>query len=174
MAPKAGKRVAGGGYLDFAELTEDGPVVCCFRIREFCDPEPGDYGPKVPVVVDVAIMDGDRAGELHLDQKLIGAPTGPLRGVRNPKKGEEPQPPVNELGDELYFSVQYIERRGSQPFVGLNQVSASEEAAANRFFAANGGDEGFWEREPTTGAAREPVGAGAPSNGTKRRKPFGS
>jgi hypothetical protein len=139
MAPKSGTKVAGGGYLDFAELTEDGPIVCVFHLVEFCDPEPGDYGLKVPVIADVLICDGDRAGEVCPGENIFGAPTGPLRGVKNPKKGDKIRDildPVNELGDEITFRVDYIEKKGGQGFVALDPPSRSDTKTADEAYAA--------------------------------------
>lgn len=138
MAPKDGAKVGGGGYLDFAELTEDGPIVCVFAIREFHDPEPGDYGLKVPVTADVLICDGDRAGEVVLGENFFGAPTGPLRGVKNPKKGDKIRDvadPVNDIGDELTFTVKYVERAGTQSFVALDPPSKADSKMANELYA---------------------------------------
>lgn len=138
MAPKDGAKVGGGGYLDFAELTEDGPIVCIFHLREFHDPEPGDYGLKVPVDADVLICDGDRAGEVVLGENFFGAPTGPLRGVKNPKKGDKIRDvadPVNGIGDELTFTVKYVERQGTQSFVALDPPSRADSKMANELYA---------------------------------------
>lgn len=127
MAIKPAQRVASGDFLNFKELTKDGPVLCCFRIVEFLPPEQGDYGAlKVPVLVDVLICDGERTGEVHLNENLFGAPTGPLRGVPNPGKGEQPLDPINEVGDVIAARVEYIERKGTASFIALNEPSATE------------------------------------------------
>lgn len=138
--------VTGADYLDLKELTANGPVLAVFRIRSFEEPEMGDYGAyKVPVIADVFIASGPRQGEVHKSERFIGAPTNALRGVKNPKKGEMPEPPTTVVGQEIAARVNLVERRGSQPFVGLDVPSQPEfEAIAAAYEAAGG--KALWDR----------------------------
>ena len=146
--------VTGGDYLDLKALAADGPVLAVFRIRAFQEPEMGDFGAyKVPVVADVLICSGPQAGEVHPSEQFIGAPTNALRGVKNPKKGEQPQPPATKVGDEIAARIAVVEKKGSQPFVGLDAPSDVEFEAIAKVYADGAG----WN------AAQAPVMAGAPA-----------
>jgi hypothetical protein len=137
--------VTGGDFLDLRELTANGPVLAVFRIRAFEDPEMGDYGAyKVPVIADVLICSGPHRGEVHLSERFIGAPTNALRGVKNPKKGEQPQPPATQVGQELAVRVSLVEKKGSNPFVGLDIPSDVEFAAIAEVHANGAG----WNAAP--------------------------
>ena len=148
--------VTGADYLDLKELTANGPVLAVFRIRSFEEPEMGDYGAyKVPVIADVFIASGPRQGEVHKSERFIGAPTNALRGVKNPKKGEMPEPPTTVVGQEIAARVNLVERRGSQPFVGLDVPSQPEfEAIAAAYEAAGG--KALWDA-PAAPAAAPPL-----------------
>jgi len=101
-----------GGFLDLKELAVDGPVLLVFRIKEFHAPEKatGFDGVNLPVIADVLICSGAATGEVHLEERFIGAITAILRGVRNPRaaKGEQPQPPVTKVGDEIVARVKVL------------------------------------------------------------------
>src|SRR5690606_23884904 len=133
-----------------------------FRIRSFEEPEMGDYGAyKVPVIADVFIASGPRQGEVHKSERFIGAPTNALRGVKNPKKGEMPEPPTTVVGQEIAARVNLVERRGSQPFVGLDVPSQPEfEAIAAAYEAAGG--KALWDR-PAAAPAAPAAPAAAPA-----------
>jgi hypothetical protein len=163
MALSRGTKV-GGDFLDLGELAADGPVLMIFRIVEFLEPEPGDFGALCPVIADVLVCSGASQGEVHLGEKFIGAPTGPLRGVKNPKGKELPQPPVTEVGNELAFRVTRKAPRGSQPFIALDVVSDVEYAAMREVYADGAGWAG--DREPAMAGAGAPAAPAA--NGTKR------
>lgn len=163
MALKAGKSVGGGAFLDWKELTAYGqrPRVAVFRIKEFCAPEPSNYGaPRVPVIVDVLLCDGDEAGEVHGPEKMIGAPTAPLRGVKNPTRdAPEVLPPANSVGDELVFRVSFVERKGSNPFLALDEPSQAEIKLAEQIYAQYA-----WQGKPTGEAPLAATGTeGAPA-----------
>lgn len=143
--------VTGGDFLDLKELTANGPVLAVFKIRSFEEPEMGDFGAyKVPVVADVLICSGPRKGEVHRSEKFIGAPTNALRGVKNPKKGEQPEPPTTQIGQELAVRVATVAKKGANPFVGLDIPSDVEFAAIAEVHADGAG----WSAAP---AAQAPV-----------------
>lgn len=169
MAPKSATRT-GGDFLDFRMLcddAEDGVVLVMCRIREFHEAESGDFGPILPVTTDVLICSGAQAGELHPDEKIIGAPTSTLRGVKNGKKMSEVRDPVNEIGDELMIRVELIQRGKGQPFVAFNVPSQAEEKAMLEIYEAKGG-ESLWD--DSAKAEREPVAAGAGKASESRRR----
>ena len=132
--------VTGGDYLDLKTLAANGPVLAVFRIRAFQDPEMGDFGSyKVPVVADVLICSGPQKGEVHPSEQFIGAPTNALRGVKNPKKGEQPQPPTTRVGDEIAARIALVEKKGSAAFVGLDAPSDVEFEAIAKVHADGAG-----------------------------------
>lgn len=146
---KRGQSV-GGAFLDLKLLARDKARVLVFRPTEFMAAEPGKYGPSVPVIADVLICDGDEIGEVHLGEKFIGAATGPLRGVKNPKKGERVPDPVNVLGEELVFRVTVKDDGVNQAFVALDEPSDAEYAQAEKVFAKVG-----WNGRPSAPAQKE-------------------
>lgn len=151
--------VTGGDFLDLKELAANGPVLAVFRIRAFEDAEMGDFGAyKVPVLADVLICSGPRKGEVHTSERFIGAPTNALRGVKNPKKGEQPAAPTTKAGDELAVRVAVVEKKGANPFVGLDTPSDVEFAAIVEVHGPNG--EG-WNAAPAPALAT--AGAAAPA-----------
>lgn len=153
----------GGEFLDLKELAKNGPVLAVFRIVEFQGEEAGDFGPIVPVIADVLICSGDQVGEVHLAEKFMGAATGTLRGVKNPKKGEHATPPVNAVGEEIACRIELVERKGSAGFVGLNVPSDVEYAEIERVHAGGAG----WNVAPAGSVPAQAngqlVGAGAPT-----------
>jgi hypothetical protein len=158
--------VTGGDFLDLKELAADGPVLAVFRIREFEDKEMGDFGAyKVPVIADVLICSGPRKGEVCKSERFFGAPTNALRGVRNPKKGEEPEPPTTKIGDEIAGRVSIVSKKGSNPFVGLDTPSDVEFAAIAEVHANGAG----WSAAP---AAQPAAAAGRPPWATEGETPF--
>ncbi len=160
MALKRGQRVNGGGFLDLKELADDGPVICIFRVVEFCEDEPGDFGRLVPVVADVLICSGRHEGEVHLGEKFIGGITAPLRGVPNPNKakGIGVLPPENKVGDEVVLRVKVTNKgKGNAGAVG-DEPSDAEYDTAERVHADGKG----WDNVPASAPAeREPASAGA-------------
>jgi hypothetical protein len=166
MALTKGKRL-GGAFLDLKEVAADGPIVMIFRVVEFCDDEPGDFGRIVPVVADVLIVDGPRKGEVHPGEKFIGGITAPLRGVPNPNKAKNIPllPPENEAGQEIVLRVKVTNPgKGNAGAVG-DEPSDSEMAAAEAVYADGAG----WKNAPAPGAG-EKVGAGA--GGGKSDRPW--
>lgn len=159
--------VTGGDYLDLKELAADGPVLAVFRISAFEDPEMGDYGAyKVPVIADVLICSGPQIGEVHLSERFIGGPTNALRGVKNPKKGELPQPPTTVVGQQLATRITRIERKGATPFVGLDQPSDVEFAEIQKVHADGAG----WNVARPLSSVAPP--AAAPVNPFEDKPPF--
>lgn len=152
----------GGDYLDLKDLTAGGPVLCIFRIREFQEAEKGKHGYLLPVIADVFVVDGEQANEVHLSEKFIGAITNALRGVRNPnhQKGERPQPPVNEVGDEIVTRVSLKNPGENNSFVVGDEPSATEMAAAGKAYEAAGGDT-LWVKAEEQAAQTEPAGVGS-------------
>lgn len=158
MALTRGKRL-GGAFLDLKELAHDGPVVCIFRIVEFCDDEPGDFGRITPVIADVLIADGSRKGEVHPGERFIGGITAPLRGVPNPNKAKNIPllPAENTVGQEIVLRVKVTNPgKGNAGAVG-DEPSDSEMAAAEAVYADGKG----WGNAP---AQREPAAAGGNGN----------
>lgn len=127
-----------GDYLDLKELAKSAPVLCIFRIHEFCPPEPttGYTGINVPVIADVLIVDGPRAGEVHERERLFGGITSALRGIKNPNvsKGEKPSAPLNAVGDEIVTRVKLVNPGKSNEGAVGDEPSASELAAATAFY----------------------------------------
>lgn len=152
-----GKRLA-GAFLNLRELAKDGPVVCIFRVVAFHEPEKatGFAGTNVPVTADVLICDGRRKGEVHLGEKFIGAITAPLRGVRNPKGGEAPQPPENTVGQQVVLRVKLVnEGKSNEGAVG-DEPSDSEMDAAGAAYQDGKG----WDVAPVAAAAVPAQGNG--------------
>ena len=163
MALQKAKRT-GGGFLDLRELAADGPVLAVFRVQEFQAAEKNDFGNyNLPVIADVLICSGPRAGEVHLGERFIGAVTSTLRGVTNPKPGEQPSAPVTEVGDEIVGRIKVVVRGKNPPFAGVDEPSDTEMAAVEQVY--DGG--GAWAAGTSAAAEREPVAAGA-GGGSKR------
>lgn len=167
MAPKKGKRL-NGGFLDLKELAADGPVLCIFHIREFCEDEPGDFGRLVPVVADVFVADGPRAGEVHPGERFIGGITAPLRGVPNPNKQKNigVLPPENEIGDEIVLRVKVNNPgKGNAGAVG-DEPSDTEFKAAIAAYEKAGG-EAIWSAVPAQRNGQEPAAAASTGGGQR-------
>lgn len=156
MALTKGKRL-GGAFLDLKELAHPTPVVCIFRVREFCDAEPGDFGALTPVIADILIVDGPRKGEVHAGERLIGGITAPLRGVPNANKQKNipVSPPENEVGQEIVLRVKVNNAgKGNAGAVGDSPSDSEMEAAE----AIHDGGKA-WEAIPAQ-RTEETVGAG--------------
>lgn len=160
----------GGDFLDLREVAQDGPVLAIARIGEFQDPEKGDFGWLLPVIADWFIVDGDRAGQVHLAERNIGGITSALRGVRNPnaQKNERPSTPVNSVGDELVIRLTLKNAGKANSFVVGDKPSDSEYTAAGKAYEEAGGPR-LWEGQ------LEPVGAGAGAGAgaAKSARPWG-
>lgn len=165
MAPKKGERLS-GGFLDLKELAADGPVLCIFRVREFCDAEPGDFGQLTPVIADVLVVDGPRKGEIHAGERFIGGITAPLRGVPNPNKMKNIplSPPENEVGEEIVLRVKVTNKGKSNAGSVGDAPSDTEFKAALAVYAEAGGEQ-LWD-------AAQPVGAGAGAGGGDKKRPW--
>ena len=154
----------GGDFLDLKDLARGGPVLAVFKINEFCQPEAatGFAGTNVPVVADVLIASGPRAGEVVLGERLIGAITAPLRGVRNPnaQKGIGVQNPVNQVGAEIVVRLKLvIPGKGNEGVVG-DQPSEPETATVEQLYNAMGG-EALWAQAAARAAAQAGVAPSA-------------
>lgn len=127
----------GGDFLDLKQLAAEagGTVLAVFRLREFGAAEPGDFGPILPVTADVLICSGPRAGEVHMSERFIGAITGTLRGVKNPKKGEPVPEPVNAAGDEIAGRVKVINEGKGNAAAVADDPSDPEYAEIERVHA---------------------------------------
>lgn len=153
----------GGDYLDLRELAADKPVLAIFRIKEFHAPELGEHGYLLPVVADAFIVDGPRAGEVHLGERFIGAITSALRGVKNPNKnkGEMPQPPAIQVGSEIVVRVDVKNKGKANAFAVGDEPSDAEYNAAGAAYAAAGGEQ-LWANaaaQPAPQAQAAPVPA---------------
>lgn len=157
----------GGDYLDLKELARGTTgILCVFRIREFQTAEPGKFGPRLPVVADVLIASGPRAGEVCANERFFGAITTALRGVRNPKQGEPIPTPTNAVGDDVAVRVKVAnEGQGNETAVGDEPTDA--ECDAIELYYRDGA--GF-----TVQAAEAPAmaGAGAPAGGAPSSRPW--
>lgn len=130
----------GGDFLDLKQLVRDskGQCLAIFKIVEFQDVEKssGFDGWTLPVIADVVVCSGPRKGEVHRGERFIGAITSALRGVRNPnaKKGEDPQDPTNEVGDEIVCRLEVINPDKPNGFVVGNEPSEAECDAVEDFY----------------------------------------
>lgn len=160
MALQKGKRV-GGAFLNLRDLAkEQGPTLVVFRIKDFQRPEKasGFNGTNVPVVADALICTGNRKGETWFGERFIGAITGPLRGVPNPRDGKDPLPPEFKVGDEIVLRVKLVnEGKSNEGAVG-DEPSDPEMDAVAEFYR----DGAAWGETPSsTGNGREPAAASA-------------
>lgn len=171
MALQRGIKVA-GDYFDVGLYAkENGRSLMVFRIVSFEPPEPGDFGYKLPVVADVLVCDGPEMGAVYLGERHFGAPSGPLRGVKNPKRDEHPPfpAPVHKVGAELVYAVEYVDKKGAQAFVALNEPSIAEMKTVSAFYR----DGAAWDVTPSEKGTppddeqREPAMAGAAAGGDK-------
>lgn len=170
MALQRAKRT-GGAFLDLKELAADGPVLAVFHVREFHPTEKatGFDGVNLPVIADVLICSGPRAGEVHLSERFIGAITSTLRGVRNPKttKGEQPQPPETKVGDEIAARIKVLNAGKSNAGAVGDEPSDAEYAEIEKVYAGFGGEK-VWIAEPAASTSPESAMAGAGAGGGKR------
>lgn len=149
----------GGSFLDLKELAIDGPVLCVFRVKEFhaAEKATGFDGVNLPVIADVLVCSGPATGEVHLDERFIGAITSVLRGVRNPRtaKGEQPQAPTTQVGAEIVARVKVL--NAGKPNAGAvgDEPSDAEFAAVEAVYQ-NGA---AWNAVPAQRVS-EPAGAG--------------
>lgn len=92
----------GGGFVNLKQLvTDSGPCLAIFHIVGFEPNEKGEHSIVTPVLAHLRIVDGPLAGEVWLNQTFKYAITSVLRGVANPGKGEQPEPPTNETGEDI-------------------------------------------------------------------------
>lgn len=148
----------GGAFLDLKELAADGPVLVVFRIREFQTPEKGDFGHLCPVVADVLVCSGPNTGQVHLGERFIGGITSTLRGVRNPKPGEQPQPPSNTVGAEIATRIKVLNPGKANAGAVGDEPSDAEFAAIEAVYNGGAG----WNAAPQNGApAAQPEMAAA-------------
>lgn len=119
----------GGEFLDLRELCADEPTLALFKIVEFGEREPDNYKRwTYPVTADVLICSGPRTGEVHKGEVFKFAPANVLRGV-SAKASEQGAEPTNAPGEQIAARVTMVEKKGSQPFVGLDPVSGPEREA---------------------------------------------
>jgi hypothetical protein len=168
MPLEAAERL-GGDFLDLKEVARTGPTLAVFRIKEFCAPEPaqGFAGTNVPVIADVWIVDGPRAGEVAIGERLIGAITAPLRGVKNPnpQKGIGVLAPVKKVGAEIVCRLKLVNPgKGNEGVVG-DQPGPTEMTQVQAAYAAMGGEQ-LWanaERSNAESAAQAPAPVAPPA-----------
>jgi hypothetical protein len=92
----------GGGFVNLKQLVGDhGPALAIFHIVEFEPHEKGEHSIVTPVKAHLRVVDGPLAGEVWMDQTFKYAITSVLRGVANPAKGEQPEAPINDVGDDI-------------------------------------------------------------------------
>lgn len=164
----------GGGFFDLKELAADKPTLVLFRVKEFHPVEKatGFEGWNFPVMADALVCDGPRKGEVHLEERFIGAITSTLRGVQNARKhkGETPQEPVNEVGDLILARVDVM-NKGQNNAAAVGNVPSDADGEAAEAFYASLGDENAWvPKETDVQAQREEAGVSA---GGKRGLPWG-
>jgi hypothetical protein len=165
----------GGEFLDLRGLVAGGPVLALFRVQSFLPAERDNYDRNTyPVVADVLICSASRKGEVHLGETFKYAPANALRGL-TVKASDAGEAPVNAPGDELPYVVQLIDKKGSQPFVGLDPAEGDALAQILSVYADGAG----WNAERAAAPAQavsvpaqapapaqEPVAAGV-GGGTK-------
>lgn len=160
MALIKGKRV-NSGFLDLKALyREQGPTLVVFRVQKFLPQEPASFkgGVNLPVVADAVIASGARKGEVWLGEKFIGAITGPLRGVANPKPGGEALPPETSVGDEIVLRVKTVNPGATNEGAVGDEPSDVEMAEVERFY---GDGVAVWDVAPVGGSnGKEPAAAG--------------
>lgn len=155
---------AGGDYLNYRELAADGPVLALFRIISFLPGEPTNYPGAFtyPVVADVLICDGPRAGEVNLAETIKYAPSNVLRGV-SAKASAAGEQPTNAPGEQIAARVVIVKKQGGpvDGFIGLDPVSATErEQVAKVWDDGNG-----WAGKPLAAAGATTAGE---ASGTSR------
>lgn len=160
MAIKKAQRF-GGDFLDLKELAQNQPVLVLFRIKEFKEVEAasGFDGYAFPVIADALICSGPRKGEVHQGERFIGAITSILRGVQNARKdkGQKPQPPVNEVGEEIVARIEVLNPgRNNAAAVG-NVPSDADMAAVEEFY---GDGVAIWGSVPEQRTEAQPAAAG--------------
>lgn len=157
----------GGDFLDLKELAGDGSALVVFRVVEFLAPETasGFVGTNVPVLADVLICSGPRAGEVHLSERFIGAITATLRGVKNPNtaKGIGVLEPVETVGSEIAARIKVVNPGKSNAGAVGDPPSDPEMAAIEAVHAGGAG----WNVAPAGSVPAQAngqlVGAGAPT-----------
>lgn len=172
----------GGGFLNFKDLVErsGGTVYVFARIKEFKAPESNtkrsERGTVVPVITDIFVATGPEAGRLYPEEDISGAPTGPLRGVKNPsmKNNWTISEPVNEVGVAYPFIVSIGNNAGND-FVQFDPPKGAHMEQAEALYAKFGDDE-LWNSAPAAASIpaqndgsgdKESVGAGVGSGGAK-------
>jgi hypothetical protein len=154
----------GGSFLDLKEAATDGPFLAVFRVVEFHEVEKatGFDGYTLPVTADVVFCSGPRKGEVHLNERFIGAITAILRGVKNPhkEKGEKPQEPENLVGDEIVARVEVINPGKNNAAAVGNTPSDVEMQSVEEFY----GNGSVWNVAPVNGG---PVPAQAGTGGSR-------
>lgn len=151
----------GGEFLDLRELCADEPVLALFRIVTFLPPVPDNFKRMTyPVVADVLICSGPREGEVHLAEEFKFAPANVLRGV-SAKASESGAQPTNAPGELIASIVRMVEKKGSQPFVGLDPVDADASEQIGKVFDNGNGWDGAAPSAPSAPAAAAVPDAGA-------------
>lgn len=176
----------GGDYPDLKRETENGPRLLAFRVLDFLPPEDGDFPDRTnpgqrsrvyPVLCDVMIIDGPRAGTVYRRWTARYAITNALRGAG----GDDPTP-TTRPGAQIAVRAERPKRKGQATgTVYGNEPSDVELVLIESEFARFGG----WDAPTPTqraavganGQPREPVGAAsAPTqaSGSGARRPFGA
>lgn len=152
----------GGDFLDLKELCAEsgGTVLAVFRIREFPAAEKGDFGPILPVIADVLVCSGPREGEVHAGERFIGAITGTLRGVKNPKRDEPIPAPATAPGSEIAGRLKVINEGKGNASAVLDTPSDVEYAAIEKVHADGAGWTTAQVSVPAQASNGEPVAAG--------------
>lgn len=123
---------AGGDYItreEWLELANEGALVV-FRVKQICPPErlgsDTSMAPANPVVADILIVNGVRAGDVYRDEKLIG------NGITNMLR----KCPV---GDDRAARM-VARKRGATDYAAANPCGPDEFEKIKALFASTGGD----------------------------------
>lgn len=137
----------GADFLNLKDIVarSGGPVLIFAVCRQFKPVETGTdrskRGPVLPVVADIFIADGPMAGALYTGEEIIGAPTGALRGAKNPsvKNGFKVLPPANPLNTPFAFVVS-VKNNAGNDYVAFDLPKGADEQRAEQLYAQFGDD----------------------------------
>jgi hypothetical protein len=106
--------VQSGSFTDLSELAKDVTLVV-FRVKQLLPERPSQFAGKAlqPVLADMLICSGPRAGEVTRDDDIIGAGvTGALR-----RAGE---------GKDVAARLEVVKQPGRNPYVGAQTCTPEQ------------------------------------------------
>lgn len=130
----------GGDYLSLKDVAKSGyGILVIARVVEFHPYEPAETfdGWRYPVTSDWCVASGPRYGEVWASERVFGAITAQLRGVRNARKdkNETPQAPRFRVGIEIGMRLQLLNEGKNNESVGGNPPSDAEWDALAKAYA---------------------------------------